>query len=285
MAEPNLRIISDLHFGEVGSRIRRLDALHPVVDGAAHVVCNGDSIETRFLDLDPRARDRKAEFDAFLAAHDGRISLITGNHDPDICPRHFLELEEGRILITHGDAVFRDICPWGWEARYVWNEIERRLAATPEEIRRSWETHLRIRKEATIAVRDLSPRYHGHSSHPWRRRLRVFVSMHRLWHVFHAWRSTPEQCARMAEALRPAARVIIIGHTHFPGVWHRRGRIIINTGSAVMPLGGLAVDVCDRELVVRTLEFRAGEMRIGTVRHRLALDAIFAEAAGHRLAV
>ena len=56
--------------------------------------------------------------------------------------------------------------------------------------------------------------------------------------------------------------------------WQRRGRIVINTGSCVLPLGGTAVDFTDNALVVRCLEFRRGEVRAGPVRHRVDLDAL-----------
>ena len=40
----------------------------------------------------------------FIAPYRERLTLLTGNHDPDISPHHHLELAGGRVLVTHGDV-------------------------------------------------------------------------------------------------------------------------------------------------------------------------------------
>ncbi len=41
----------------------------------------------------------------------------------------------------------------------------------------------------------------------------------------------------------PAARVLIFGHSHRPGVWQRGGRWVINTGSFALPCRPRAVRI------------------------------------------
>lgn len=274
MPQPSLRIISDLHYAEPGCRIRKLSALAPLFDGAAHLLLNGDSIETRFLDIAPRTREHKHELEAFVAAQRGRVSLLTGNHDPDVCDRHFLELADGRVLVTHGDVIFPDMCPWGWEAKYYRAEQERQLALMPAEIRHTFEAKLRASRATVMAIRDLSPRFPGKSSHPWRRRLRFLMTIRRVDRIIHSWHTAPDRAALMAETYRPRARVVIFGHTHCAGRWERRGRIVINTGSAVPPMGALAVDFVEGRIELRPLVFGRDDVRVGPVRSTVELDAL-----------
>jgi predicted phosphodiesterase len=273
VAETRLRIVSDLHYAETGSRLRNLSALEPLFDGADHVVFNGDSVEARFLDLDPRTAQHKAEFDAFAAAHRGRVTLVTGNHDPAITDRHHLDLAEGAVFVTHGDTMFADMAPWGWEAKYFRAEQARLMAAIPAHARGTWETRVRVCKEATMAIRDLSPRFPGPSSHPWRRRLRFLVAIRRVDKIVESWWRMPGAAAALAERFRPQARVIIVGHTHKPGLWRRRGRIVLNTGAFVPFLGAMAVDLVGRRLEARPIAFMRGSAHAGRPWRSIDLDA------------
>jgi predicted phosphodiesterase len=265
VSDVRLRIVSDLHYAETGSRVHDLAALEPLFDDARHVVFNGDSVETRFLDIDPHTVAHKTQFDAFVAAHADRLTLITGNHDPDISERHYLDLEGGAVFVTHGDTMFPEMAPWGWEAKYFRAEQERRLAKLPESVREEWDTRLRVCKEAILAIRDLSPRFPGPSSHPWRRRLRFLVAIRRVDSILHAWWRAPDRAARLAETYRPAARVVIVGHTHKRGVWRVRERTIINTGSWLPVLGPMAADFVDRRIETRRLLWQRGRIRLGPV--------------------
>ena len=271
--EPRLRIVSDLHFAEHGSRLRHLRSLEPLFDGVQKVVFNGDTIETRFLDLDPLCVERKDEFLDFASRHSEQLILVTGNHDPDLSEIHHLDLDNGEVLITHGDTLFPDLAPWGWEARYFRRELERLLALEPAETRETFEARLRVCKLAVMSMRDLSPRYPGPSSHPWERRFRFILSIRRVDRIIGSWRQTPSVTAALAEKYRPRAKVVIAGHVHRPGVWRVRGRWAINTGSLVPPMGAVMVDFVGRELQLRRWRIRKDLAEIGPVFFRIHLDS------------
>jgi predicted phosphodiesterase len=271
VSSARLRIVSDLHVGEPHSRVQSVDRLAPLLAGTDHLVLNGDTLDTRFLDLDPDARAHKADFDAFVAAHPGRITVLTGNHDPDLTGVHHLELEGGRVLVTHGDALFPEMAPWGWEAAHFRSEQEKRLAAVPEAERGSLETRLRVCKDAIYHIRHLSPHRPDGRGHRWRRNLRVVRALLRLHRIWRCWREMPDAGARLAEVYRPAARIVILGHFHWPGVWRRRGRVVINTGAATLAHGALAVDFVGPQLLVRALQFSRSGLRLGAVRETVAL--------------
>ena len=267
-----LRIVSDLHIGEPHSQLPRVDLLAPLLEGTAQLVFNGDTLDTRFLEHDPAARSHKAAFDAFAAAHPGRITALTGNHDPDISSLHHLELEAGRVLVTHGDTLFPEMAPWGWEAQHFRAEQERRLSALPDDQRGTLETRLRVCKEAAYAIRDLSPhRPYGPHRH-WRHRWHIVRALLRFPRIWRCWREMPGAAARLAEVYRPAARIVILGHFHWPGVWRCRNRVVINTGAATLAHGALAVDLVGRQLLVRALRFRRSGIELGAIRQVIELD-------------
>ena len=47
MAPELIRIISDVHFADRGSRVRSLGQLRPLLEGATLLVLNGDTLDTR----------------------------------------------------------------------------------------------------------------------------------------------------------------------------------------------------------------------------------------------
>jgi predicted phosphodiesterase len=279
-----LRVVSDLHVGEPHSHVAEVRLLVPLFDGTEHLVLNGDTLDTRFLEHDPAARRHKAEFDAFAAAHAGRMTLLTGNHDPDVSTVHHLDLEDGCVLVTHGDVLFPEMAPWGWEAAHFRSEQERRLAAIPESERSSLETRLRICKDATYSIRHLSPHRPGRLGYWWFRRLRAMFTFARAHRVWRCWQQMPGEAARLLETYRPATRIVILGHVHRPGVWHERGRVVINTGSATLSRGALAVDFVGRQLLVRALRFRRTGVEVGAVQHIIELDETSDRTAGGRAA-
>ena len=82
---------------------------------------------------------------------------------------------------------------------------------------------------------------------------------------FHA----PALAATLAQRYRPNAQIIIFGHTHYPGVWTRRGRTIINTGAFTPPFGARVVDFVEDRIEVRDVIRRGSEFRVGPTLHRL----------------
>lgn len=63
-----------------------------------------------------------------ILADEGRCAVfLPGNHDPVWEGSGFMELAEGRIVITHGDALLRDGAPW-----------KREMLANPEVIDDLW---------------------------------------------------------------------------------------------------------------------------------------------------
>jgi hypothetical protein len=65
---------------------------------------------------------------------------------------------------------------------------------------------------------------------------------------------------------RPQAHVVLIGHTHYPGVWRRSGRLIVNTGSFLNYMGAQAAIIENDRLEVRLVNQRNGNFALGKLK-------------------
>lgn len=265
VAAPTLRILSDIHFGDRASQVGRLEQLEPLRREAEHFVFNGDTLDTRPGPDPGYTAACRAEVERYAGA-DGGVTLLSGNHDPDLTPRHELELAGGQVLVTHGDIFFDDIVPWGRDRHIIRKRIAAELAGRPNLGRVSLGTRFEIWRRVAASV----PQRHQSVRHPLKYALLFAADTvwppARVFRILHAWRHAPALAAKFAREHWPGARFIIVGHTHRPGIWStREGPVIINTGSFCPPGGGYAVDVAGATLRVRRIRrradtFAAGEM-------------------------
>jgi predicted phosphodiesterase len=263
VADDFIRIISDVHYGERASRVGALGQLRPLADGPALLVLNGDTLDTRAGPDPERNRRCLAEVRDFFLSAGPEVSFITGNHDPDVSSRHFLDLAGGRVFITHGDVLFEAIVPWGRDAPALRGRIEAGVAALPPG-NRALEDLLLVYRRAAAAV----GQRHQAESDPLKYTLKTLGDSAwppwRFLRVLRAWRELPGRAADLALRHRPKAGFFLAGHTHRPGVWKTRsGVVVVNTGSFCRPFGALAVDVAARRLSVRRIVLRGGEFHPG----------------------
>ena len=274
MAAGVLRILSDLHLGDRGCRVRRLPQLAPLFSGADALVLNGDSLDTRSAPADLPAAvlagtnaanaARRAEFLDFLARHAPPGTLLTGNHDPDISTQHALDLARGRIFVTHGDVFFDDIMPWSRDVAAIRAHLVREFAALAPAERAQLAPRLAVFRRVCALV---PQRRHHVECHPLRYAAGVLGDIAwpaRTFAVLRAWRETPVRAATLMRAHRPEARFLVMGHTHRPGVVRAPGGlIVINTGSFCAPARPCAVDVTAEQLTVRRIVARRGAFHPG----------------------
>ncbi len=254
------RILSDLHLYDARTRVRDLRQLEPLLAGVQTLVVNGDSCEMRH-GVTPSQVDAMRDF---FRAHVPAVVFVTGNHDPDISDTHELLLEGGRVWVTHGDVCFDDLTPWSRQQPELWRLVQDRLATDPAADYRDLAVRFHIAREAARTLvnpidpgdRRLATRLarFGHTFFP----PRQIVAMLR------SWRDLPDRAAALAAAQRPATRVVVLGHVHFPGVWRRGPRLtVVNTGSFFSPLGGNLADVSGDRVLVRRIEQRDGRFQPG----------------------
>jgi predicted phosphodiesterase len=241
-----------------------LGELHPLFEGVSSVVLNGDTLDTRPHRSGQHAAGARGEVLAYLASVGVPVTLLTGNHDPDISREHSLEMAGGRVLVTHGDVLFDNMVPWSKDAVVIRKRMIEALAALPED----GTCRLDSRLAAFRTVAATIPQRHQQERDPLRYAIRLAGDTvwppNRLLSMLRAWREAPGRAAALARRHRPKAQFILIGHTHRPGVWRMAsGIVVINTGSFCRPFGAMAADLFTDRIRVRQVEYRRGAFRPG----------------------
>ncbi len=265
MAAALTRILSDLHFGDRGTQLRDLGQLKPILEGADHLVLNGDSLDTRPGPAPEHTLACAAALRAFFPRHAPRITYLTGNHDADFSNDHSLDLAEGAVWVTHGDIFFPNIVPWSIDASLAEQLVAEELRALRSDPFADLAEHLALLRRVALRI----PQRHQSERDP----LKYLASLLqdtvwpplRVFRIFSAWGEAPRAAAALAQRHRPQARFVIAGHTHRAGIWPvRPGIVFINTGSYCQPLlGTTAVDLMADRLIVRQVSKRGGEFRFG----------------------
>jgi predicted phosphodiesterase len=260
MHAPRTRILSDLHYRDPGSTAQSPAALNPLLRETERLVLNGDTLDT----VVPSLRQHWDELRNHFKNTCAETTFISGNHDPDISEVAELSLADDRIWVTHGDVFFDSIAPWSRQRI----EIDRRLAVLREgrdaSTLASVETRLHLNRVACLDLRDPEEFFQPGLLAQSRRLARTLIPPTRILSMLHTWRNTPRIVAALARAQRPRARVVVLGHTHYPGVWRVPGSpdiTVINTGSFSRPFGGLAVDVEGSSIQVVRVTRKGGEFR------------------------
>jgi predicted phosphodiesterase len=223
-------ILSDLHMGREPWRCTP-EMVRPLWQGVDHLIINGDVAELddpRYSDLAQRETLRLQE----LCEADGvTLTLLAGNHDPDVTDQHFLFLAGGKILITHGDSIHPAIAPWCATAPLMQAAFDKAMASFPVESKDQLGTRLEATKTAARAKWSHLKQDNFHM-------MGLKRMIRRPWsflQVLHYWYRFPDEAAAFVEQYAPQAQVLIAGHTHHQGVWRRRGKTIINSGGFAFP--------------------------------------------------
>lgn len=258
------RVLSDIHFGDHASRVTQLAQLRPLLEGPRQVVLNGDTLDTRIGPNPTHTADCRAAVTEFFPQHTAGTTYLSGNHDADFSPVHHVDLAQGRVFVTHGDIFFDDIVPWSRDAA----EIRRRITAEFRNVPPSLHHDLDRRFDVFRRVAASIPQRHQAERNKLKFALHYIADTVwpplRILRVVRAWRLAPQHAAEMARQHRPAAKFVLCGHTHRPGIWaDPRGITVINTGSFCLPLGGSLVDISEHSVLVRRIEMRNGDFHPG----------------------
>jgi predicted phosphodiesterase len=249
-------IVSDLHLGHRASRIRHPEELGPLFKPFRTVIFNGDTAEMR--NPEDRPLGRKLAADVGRVCHHAgcKAIFITGNHDPTISSLDHLDLHSGALLVTHGDILFLGVAPWSRAAKPYRETHRQFLEQLGEDAYTNFEQRMLATKRTSIKLQMQEPPLtRAHKS--WGG---LHTVLHQLWPpwrpfiILQAWWQTPGLTADLTHLFRPNARFTVIGHTHFPGVWRRGGRVVINTGSFLKYMTPFGVIIEGSRLEVRSLK-------------------------------
>ncbi len=239
-----IRILSDLHYGDRGGRIRKLPELAPLLEGASSLVLNGDTLDTR-PGPDPAATAAlRAEVREFFSRSAPSTTFLTGNHDPDISEHHSLDLAAGQVLLMHGDVIFEDLVPWSQDAPHIRKLLDEQLAALPAAEREHLDSRLPVYRRVAALI----PQRHQSERNALKYALGYIADTVwpplRTFRILRAWHRAPRLTATLTRRSRPRAKFAVIGHIHRPGIWTLpNGVTVLNTGSFGPPFGGCVIDV------------------------------------------
>ncbi len=224
-------MLSDLHLGHKISRIEQVSGLRPLIAGAATVIFNGDTWQELARPFRQRSTEMLEELKALCQAEGATAVFLSGNHDPNWPGPGWLELAEGRIVITHGDALLFASSPWKREillnpARVV--EIWRQYPQA------DWAVAARLQVARQIA-HDLCSVEYPSGRNLLLRAWDAMLPPRRAFQMLDAWTSQGTAGAKFCADYFPQAEILIIGHFHCQGSWLRNGYRVINTGSFTPP--------------------------------------------------
>lgn len=230
MNEP-VRVLSDLHLGHKVSRIDDVAVLRPLIAGAGTVIFNGDTWQELAKSFFTRASAMLEELRVLCREEGADVIFLSGNHDPGWEGPGAVELAEGRILISHGDAILFDSSPW---KREILLNGERVMAMWDENPRAHRDVEERLRLARKIA-RELGSSEHSTGRKFMQRFWDAVIPPQRAYKMIESWAVQGSAGARFCEDYFPKAEVMVIGHFHRHGSWLRGGRRVINTGSFMSP--------------------------------------------------
>lgn len=230
MKEP-VRILSDLHLGHKVSRIERVSALRPLITGAGTMIFNGDTWQELARPFRERSAEMLEELKAICAEEGADAVFLSGNHDPGWPGCGWVELANGRIIITHGDALLFGGSPWKREILRGGERVKELWRQHPEA---SHDVGERLRLARAIARKLCSVEY-PLGRHFIQRAWDAVVPPMRAVRMIEAWCSQGSAGALFCDRYFPNAEVLVIGHFHWEGCWTANRRLVIDTGSFSNP--------------------------------------------------
>jgi predicted phosphodiesterase len=269
--EPIL-IFSDLHLGHRASLITNPEQLALIMKGPGSVVFNGDTAEMR-TDED-RAVGRKLAAELARVCHQAgrRAFFVNGNHDPTVSNTNHLDLSSGSVLATHGDILYLGVAPWGRDAHHYLRKHRQILDRLGPDGYADFEKRLLATKRTSIELQMIERPLTRGCAPELRLLLRNAWPPWRPLKIAKAWLELPRLADDLANAFRPRARFIVVGHTHYPGVWKVGQRVIINTGGFVPYFGALTVLIESGRLEVREVKLSKNKFVLGKLRGNFLIE-------------
>ncbi len=263
-----IRIVSDLHVGHKASVIDRLDALAPLAEGVDWLILNGDTLELKYGDLDAErynAPCEKARFEAETKKWGCKVTVITGNHDPEISDTHSLNILDGKVFITHGDGLFTNVAPWSSNVENLSKHAAiidpQATGTTEQELHDYLQRHKQVSIRAHKDDKKYNPTLWG--------KMKIFL--HQAWppttpfRILKSWSEVPARALSLTSRFGLKPKFIVVGHTHNPGIWKRGEQTVINLGSYFPWPGARCIDIEGETLHVRKIRKKQNDIEIGRV--------------------
>lgn len=240
-------ILSDTHLGKPKGGAGSAEALRPLWAGADQLIINGDVAEINDAGLRAEAAKQVVRIEQMCEEDGVELTLLSGNHDPLLTDQRSLELNNGEVYLTHGDALHPAISPWTDHRDRLRFLNQRTHDALGQDESNSVDGHLAAAQYASHFTWDEMARNHQ----PAPRGLRgLYDNALKAVRVLWYWHTLPRAASRFAKRHAPDSRFFVFGHIHRAGVWHLGGRVVINTGAYGFPFRPRAVVIEGGQLAV-----------------------------------
>ncbi len=270
-------VLSDLHLGLQGAPDP--SAMAPLMEGATHVILNGDTTELATPAFAQMAQQQLHELHGVVTAAGATMQVLAGNHDPRVSPQLHSHVNGESILVTHGHAFHPMIVPWSPYATQV-----------AQEHRKAWaegaqlpplERALHAAARAALLERSIDV-----ARAPMIELLATAIRPLRAFQIIAYWRIFPELAVRFRDQFAPTSNVVVCGHSHRAGAWWLRGCLVLNTGCFTFPGSPHAVLIHDDRVELVPLQRTKQGWRYRTdVRRSWRMGEIASAAASERTPV
>ena len=251
-------IISDTHLGGADGAATSPETLRPLWQKVSRLVINGDVAEIHHPQACEEAARQTLRLN-HLCEQDGvALTLLSGNHDVYLTDVRHLQLAGGQVLVTHGDALHPGTSPWGAIAKETKRGFVNAISRVERKNRDKLAARLNALQHTGLVIRGQLDQHYRPAA-----MLELLIKPWLVLKVWSFWRNFPTLANEFARRHAPQTRFMVLGHSHRQGIWHRDGRVILNTGSFAFPGRPRAVTLEDRQLHVWPIRQRNGAYQLG----------------------
>jgi predicted phosphodiesterase len=254
---PRTIVLSDLHLGRPGGA-GRAAAFEALAGDCDRLIVNGDAAELHHESFRAAAERELDALRDLCVTRGVRIDFIAGNHDPFVSELRALELADGAVYITHGDALHPALAPWSPYAASMRRAFEAAMRAAPPDMPEDQARFAAAREAALAEWATMGAGAHVSTL------ANMAVRPHRALRALAFWGVYPRLVEDWAARFAPRAGTIVVGHSHRPFIRTRGARALVNTGAYGFPGKPLAVVLEDGIVRVHAVQARGRHYRLAS---------------------
>jgi len=222
-----IRILSDLHLGHPASLIDDVEQLRPLIMGAGTVIFNGDTWQELAKTIQSRSGAMLTELKSLCAEEGVETVFLPGNHDPSISDQNFVELDEGRIVILHGQVIFPEVSPW---SNYYFAKKKEVKTLLDEKLplAKCIDDRFQLAKEV---VQLMTPKRWVPKKSKLNYYLNTVWPPKRFWTLLRVKQTALKASVKFCQEFFPDAKVVVLGHFHRTFSYKSEDLTLINTGA------------------------------------------------------
>jgi len=248
-----IRVVSDLHLGHPASLIGNISELLPILKGIDVLILNGDTVQERHPEWHERSKQMFAQFESKAKELGVELFRTAGNHDPQTALRQAINVDNERVLITHGDSFFAEGSPWIRDFSKNWQQLLPLMKKIPT-YGNDLDKRVELAGEISSSLRAYKPIPDSMKAE-W---IRLAKEPKRVGRILMAWSVMWDMAQSFIQRYAPNTRVLIFGHFHRNSIQQSHQNVKICTGAFLNKLNASVVDLFDGNVEVRNLFFKKG---------------------------